>query len=168
MVIRKIQTSDANSLLNFFKELVLLDPERVERPEDVNKITKEMEEKWIEQRLTKEEKKDIFVLCGLNDEGKMVTEGEVERLPRWIERHVAEIRFGVLPQYDLIAEKTVEELIKTAKNNGIEVLMYFHLETQKAGINIMKKLGFESFGAIKNFYKRDKEYVDRIYLAKYL
>jgi len=168
MVIRKIENSDSDLLLNFLKELVALDPERVDRPEDVNKITKENEEKWIEQRLIKEGKKDIFVLCGLNGDGRIVAEGEVERLPRWIERHVAEIRFGVLPKYDLIAEEIVEKLIKIAKESGIEILMYFHLETQKTGINIMKKLGFESAGIVKKYYKRGEEYIDRIYLVKYL
>ncbi len=168
MTIRKIKTSDSELLLNFFKELVALDPERVERPGDVNKITEEAERKWIKQRLIKEEKKDIFVLCGLNDEGKIVIEGEVERLPRWIERHVAEIRFGVLPKYDDIAEELVKKLIEIAKENNIEILTYFHLDTQKTGIEIMKKLGFETMGSIKRYYKRDKEYIDRIYFVKYL
>ena len=168
MIIRKIEVKDKKSLLNFFKELVALDPERVERSEDVEKITEEMEEEWIRQRLIREDNKDIFVLCGLNDNKEIVTEGEIERLPRWIERHVAEIRFGVLPGYNSIAEKLLEKLIETAKKNDIEILTYFHLETQKTGLEIMKKLEFEASGKVKKYYKRGTEYIDRIYLVKYL
>jgi L-amino acid N-acyltransferase YncA len=168
MNIKKIEKNDRDLLLNFFSELVIADPERVERPEDVNKITKDDEEKWIEKRLTKENDKEIFVLCGLDETGKIVTEGEVERMTRWVEKHVAEIRFGVLPNHELIAEVMLENLIETAKNNNIEVLIYFHLETQKKGIEIMEKLGFESAGVIKKYYKKGDKYINRIYLVKYL
>jgi len=168
MIIRKIEKNDSELLLKFFSELVAVDPERVERPQDVAKITKEDEEKWIEKKLMQEDNKEIFVLCGFDENGKIVTEGEVERMPRWIEKHVAEIRFGVLPEYGAAAESVLKDLIKTAKDNGIEVLIYFHLATQKRGIEIMEKLGFETFGTIKNYYKREDEYIDRIYLAKYL
>lgn len=168
MIIRKIKIGDGGALLNFFKELVFLDKERVERPEDVNSITKEKENKWIKQRLIKEDQKDIFILCGVDSTGKIVVEGEVERLPRWIERHVAEIRFGMLPGHESIAKEVVKQLIKKAENNSIEILIYFHLETQKAGIKIMKKFGFKKFGRIKNYYKRNEKYINRLYLVKYL
>jgi len=168
MTIRKIKIGDSDLLLKYLNNLVALDTQRVDRPEDAGKITKENEEKWIEQRLAREEKKEIFVLCGLNESGEIVAEGEIERLPRWIERHVAEIRFGVLPGHEKIAEKIAEELIKTAKNNGIEILTYFHLETQKNGIDIMKGLQFTLMGVIKKYYKRGEEYINRIYLVRYL
>ena len=168
MIIRKIEVGDKESLLNFFKKLVELDPERVERSEDVEKITEEMEEEWIKQRLIKEDNSDIFVLCGLDDNGEIVVEGEIERSPRWIEKHVAEIRFGVLPGHDSVAEELLKKLIEIAKENNIEILTYFHLETQKTGLKIMEKLGFESMGKVKNYYKRGAEYIDRIYLVKHL
>lgn len=168
MIIRKIEVGDKESLLNFFKKLVELDPERVERSEDVEKITEEMEEEWIKQRLIKEDNSDIFVLCGLDDNGEIVVEGEIERSPRWIEKHVAEIRFGVLPGHDSVAEELLKKLIATAQENNIEILTYFHLETQKTGLKIMEKLGFESMGKVKNYYKRGAEYIDRIYLVKHL
>lgn len=168
MTIRKIKIEDNESLLSFFKELVIEDPERVERPEDVDKVTEEMEQEWIRQRLAREDRGDIFILCGLDNEGKMVIEGEVEKLPRWIEKHVAEIRFGLLPGHESVGEELVKELIKTAKENNIEILIYFHLETQKTGLRIMKKLGFIEFGRIRGYYKREKECIDRVYLVKYL
>lgn len=168
MAIRKIKIEDSILLLNFFKKLVVLDPERVERPEDVSKITEKMELDWVKKRIAREEKKDIFILCGLNERGEIVAEGEVEKLPRWIERHVAEIRFGLLPGYDSMGEELVKKLIETARDNHIEILTYFHLETQKTGLRIMKNLEFEPMGVIKKYYKRNGEYVNRAYLVKYL
>jgi len=168
MIIRKIKKSDRDLLLTFFSKLVALSPERVERPSDAKKITKKDEEKWIEKRLIKEKNKDIFDLCGIHENGEIVTEGEVERMPRWIEKHVAEIRFGVLPENEIIAENLLKNLTKTAKENNINILLYFHLETQKKGIQIMKNLGFEKFGVIKKYYKRENEYINRIYFVKYL
>lgn len=168
MNIRKIKKSDKNLLLKFFYDLVSLSPERVERLEDVINITQNDEERWIEKRLAREKNKEIFVLCGINENNGVVTEGEIERMPRWIEKHVAEIRFGVLPKYELTAEKLLKELIKKAKKNKIEILVYFHLESQKSGIKIVKKLGFKKFGVIKKYYKRRDKYINRIYFVKYL
>lgn len=168
MIIRKIQKDDAVNLLKYFNTLVNVDPERVERAEDVAKITLDNEVKWIENQLSKEDNKEIFLLCGLDDNGDIVAEGEVEKLPRWIERHVAEIRFAVLPENNLVAETLIQELFEKAKNNGIEVLLYFHLETQKRGIEIMEKLGFEKMGVVEKYYKRNGDYIGRIYMVKNL
>lgn len=109
----------------------------------------------------------MFVLC-CEANGKIVAEGEVERKKRWIERHVAEIRFGVLPSYETEAYQMIKQLMQIAKKNEIEVLIYFHLVTQKSGLNIMNKAGFKIFGTLKNYYKRKKEYINRVYMMKIL
>ncbi len=168
MYIRKIKLNDCTLMLDFFSKLVLLSPERVERPEDVKKISIENEIKWIKNRIEKEKEKEIFVLCGTNDKGEIIAEAEIERMPRWIEKHVAEIRFGVLPGYENLAENITKKLISVAKKNGIKILIYFHLETQKEGIKIIKKLGFKKFGIVKRYYKRHKNYINRLYFVKYL
>lgn len=170
MEIRKIKKDDAANLLKYFTQLVNTDPERTERPEDVNKITEDAERLWIESRLDKEDKKEFFALCVSNDNGNIVAEGEIEKMPRWIEKHVAEIRFAMLPDVDFIeaTKNMIGELIKKAKENDIKVLLYFHLKTQKRGIEIMQDLGFEELGVVKNYYKRGDEYIDRVYLVKYL
>ena len=165
--IREIRPEDAHGLLAYFRELVRVDPERVERPSDVDKITIEAEHAWIAKRQADETAGEMFVAC-VAVAGKIVGEGEVERGKRWIERHVAEIRFAVLPDYAHVARPLVEELVARARANGVEVLIYFHLESQTRGLRIMSECGFAVSGRVPRYYKRGSCYVDRLYLTKQL
>lgn len=163
--VREVQLLDAERLLCFFQELTKEDRERVERPQDARHITLRKEKHWIQERINKTNRKEMFAFIGIVN-GKVVAEGEVERMPRWIERHVAEIRIGVLPSYEVITPFLIEKLLVMARKNKIEILVYFHLETQKRGIKVMKNAGFLGVGRIKGYYKRGNEYTDRLYLAK--
>jgi len=167
MQIRKITTNEAEALLVYLKELVLQDRERVEDINYFNSFSLLDEEKWIEDKINGEATGEIFVRVADQD-GLITAEGEVEKLKRPIEKHVAEIRFGVLPGNEESGEKIVEDLIKTAQDNGIKILLYFHLSTQKIGIEIVKKLGFELMGEIKDYYQFSDRAVDRVYYVKYL
>lgn len=165
--VRKILETDAEGLLQYFNQLVALDPERVERPEDAKKLDLELELNWIRKRLSGEVENEMYTLC-IECEGGIVAVGEIERGKRWIERHVGELRFGVLPEFHFAASKMVQELLSWGKATGIEVVLYFHLETQSKGIRTMKELGFKDCGRISKYYKRANQYVDRIYLSKSL
>lgn len=165
--IRKIRISDAEKLLKFLNEMVKLDTERAERLEDVRNMTINDEINWIKDRLEPEKKKEMFVLrCEVNRE--IVSVGEIEKSKRWIDRHVAEIRFSALPGHEDSVIQMLRQLIKIAKKNGVKVLIYFHLASQRIGLPIIRKLRFYQAGVIKNYYKRRGEYVDRIYMAKSL
>ncbi|MBI1984930.1 MAG: GNAT family N-acetyltransferase [Candidatus Wildermuthbacteria bacterium] len=165
MEVRKIQLSDAEELLHFFQELVKKDRERVERPQDARHTTLKKERQWIQERIHKANKREMFAFIGRVDK-KVVAEGEIERTPRWIEKHIAEIRMGILPDCESITPLLIERLLATAKKNKIEILVYFHLKTQRKGIKAMKKAGFSDAGRIKRYYKRGKKYIDRLYLTK--
>jgi hypothetical protein len=166
--IRELRLEDAEGLLDYFRELVRTDPERVERPDDADKITLESQRAWIARRQQAQATGEMFAACALVD-GKIVAEGEVERAKRWIERHVAEIRFGVLPVHAAqVAPQLVEVLVVRARDAGLEVLTYFHLETQTRGLGVMRSSGFDAAGRIPRYYKRGAEYVDRIYLVRVL
>lgn len=165
--IRKIRVSDARALLDYFNELVKLDTKRVERPKDARKITIKDEINWVKTRIEDEKNKEMFVLVG-EVNGKIIVEGEIERKKRWIERHVAEIRFAVLPKFEDVAHELIRQLLTTTKRNKLEILMYFHLSTQKSGLNIMSKHGFKRLGVIKRYYKSGNKYTNRIYLIKYI
>ena len=164
MSIRKITIEDGSAMLDFFKRLVKEDPERVERPVDIAKLTVADELTWIDQRVDREKSRKLFDRIDVKEK-EIVAEGEIERMKRWIEKHVAELRFGVLPGHEEVAQELVQELIGIAKVNDIEVLLYFHLATQKAGISVVKKAGFYEVGRIKNYYKNKDLYIDRIYMA---
>ncbi|MEK7554843.1 MAG: GNAT family N-acetyltransferase [Patescibacteria group bacterium] len=163
MEIREFNIQDAAAALAFFRKLVHEDPERVERPQDVARLTIADEKRWIQERTDKEKAGEFFTRVAI-EETSIVAEGEVERMKRWIERHVAELRFGVLPGNEVAAEKLVQKLIRVARAHGIEVLIYFHLATQKRGIRIAEKVGFRAIGKAKRYYKRGKTYTDRVYM----
>lgn len=165
--IREIQIGDAEGLLEFFEKLVEADPERVERIEDVKAFDVQKEQEWIKHRLDTAQKQEMFALVAESEQG-IVAEGEIERFKRWPERHVAEIRFGSLPGYEETALQMVNQLEKIAKNNNIELLLFFHFATAKSAIGIMRQAGFQQVGRISKYYKRGSEYIDRVYLAKNL
>lgn len=165
--IRRLQETDANALLQYFGLLVALDQERVERPEDAQKLDLASEVNWIKKRLHGETEQELFTLC-IESNGAIVAVGEIERGKRWIERHVAELRFGVLPDFHGVASELVEELLAWGKSIGIEIVTYFHLESQSNGLRTMTEAGFKECGRIPKYYKRGTRYVDRIYLCKSL
>lgn len=168
MTIRPVQPEDAEKALTFFRTLVTVDQERVERPEDVAHISIENERRWLETLIQKESEKSLFARIGVLDTGEIGALAEVERKPRWIEQHVAEVRFGALPEYGDLARETVKACITEAEASGITELFYFHLETQSTGIQIMKDLGFVECGRIERYYRRGDNYISRIYLSKSL
>lgn len=169
MNIRKAKLADAQSLITYFNKLVVEDTARVEKSTHAKEITLEMEKKWILQRLEKEENNNLFMRIIEDGGNGIVGSGEVERKSRWIEQHVAEIRYAILPSYKEHAHLLVGNLIDIAKVNNISLLIYFHLETQVHGLSTMKSLGFKEAGRFENYYLLENgEYVDRILLQKTL
>ncbi|KTB56172.1 hypothetical protein AO066_29285 [Pseudomonas fluorescens] len=166
MEFKQPSSQDAVALLAFFSQLVERDPERVERPTDVLLLNPDKEAIWIGKLLEKEAAGEAIVLCVLNKASVIVGLGEVERRPRWIERHVAEIRFGLLPDYAEEGRELVRLLETRAKAIGIECLYYFHLATQSQGIAVVKACGFELAGTLPGYYKRESGYVDRVFYTK--
>lgn len=162
---RQPQPQDASRLLDFFKRLVLLDPERVEQASSVNKISLAMERQWLRRRLTIMKAGELLIRIG--DSGdKILVVAEIQRKPRWIERHVGEIRFGMIPGEGEVAKKVLTQIIEEARDCGIETLIYCHLQTQTAGLSIMRSLRFTNAGRIKRYYKRGGSYIDRVYLER--
>lgn len=165
--IRHLEDDDASALLEYFRELVTADRERVERPEDVARLTVADEQKWIRARARDLSTSDLIARCAV-DEGRIVAIGELQRMQRWIERHVAEIRFGALPGNAAAATLLVEELLEIAARANIRVLLFFHLETQHLGLTVMSACGFREVGRIPGYYCRGDVLTDRVYLVKQL
>jgi hypothetical protein len=163
--LRVLSAGDAEALLAYFRRLVAEDPERVERPEDASRLTVEDERQWIASRETAERAGEMSVLC-IEEERRIVAVGEVERMRRWIERHVAELRFGCLPDRIELALPLVEQLVLRAEAMGIEVLVYFHLATQARGLEVVRRAGFEECGRIPGYYRKSEGDIDRVYFTR--
>lgn len=169
-MIRKITTEDAEKLLSFIRELVKVDPERVETMKFAQKMTISDEVSWIETLLKKERQGNMITRC-YEMNGKIAVLAHVQRLPRTIESHMGDIRIGFLPEFFKEAEETGKALITQARNIQIESLIYFHFATQKNGIRLMKELGFVEVGTYKKYYKRISsngkiQYTDQIHMQK--
>jgi hypothetical protein len=163
---RKPEVSDAAGALSFFLKLVVQDTQRVERFEDVSKLTMLDEIAWLENLAKRIDRDEMRSVIGVNADEEIVMLGEIERRPRWVEKHVAEIRFGLLPSHQVEGAKLVLLLEELAKELKIEVLIYFHLETQQIGLEIMRQSGFVECGRIEKYYKMPSHYVDRIFMMK--
>lgn len=166
MLIDIPKVADAEKLLRYFSTLVEKDTNRVERIDDVRKISIKMEEDWISSLLLKQSEGAYAARCVYNSLGEIIGLGEIEKRPRWIERHVAEIRFGLLPDNFISGIDLIRTLEGLACDMGVEVLYYFHLRTQQQGLDIMKECQYKEAGVIENYYKIGETYVDRIYLQK--
>ncbi|WP_416772905.1 GNAT family N-acetyltransferase [Pseudomonas sp. RHF3.3-3] len=166
MRFKQPSVQDAESLLSFFIRLVGEDSERVERSEDVSLLTQSMEEAWVGQLIEKEHDGEGIAICVLDESSAIVGLGEVERRSRWIERHVAEIRFGLLPGYHAQGVALIELLQQRARGIDIEVLYYFHLATQRQGIEVVRSCGFEYSGSIPDYYKKEGIYISREFYSK--
>lgn len=167
VAIRGISLVDAEPLRDFFRLLTRQDRQRAVSPEEAAAVTLEQERAWISARLEREKAGEMIVLC-CAENGRILAEGEVERLPRKVERHAAEIRFGVLEGYGREALRLVESLVERSEQAGIEVLIYFHLATQAIGLDTMRSAGFQEIGRIPRYYKMGEAYVDRVYMVKLL
>lgn len=167
LFVRPIVEFDASAMLDFFQQLVVQDPERVERAQEVLGMSVDMERSWIQKRLKEEMAGERFALCA-DAGGGIVAVGEVERLKRWYERHVAEIRFGILPGHAQAGLELVRALAGKAAANGIEILVRYELSTQQTGLEVARQAGFEEAGRVPGYYRRPVGDVDRVCLTQSL
>ena len=79
--------------------MVTTDPERVEQIDKVGKLTIGEEIRWLLCILEKMKSGNYYTLCLRGSDDMLLGFGEIERKQRTIERHVAELRFGLLPGY---------------------------------------------------------------------
>lgn len=167
MQILPVNEVTPEALLAYFHALVELDDKRVERPEDVAKLSLADEQRWINTLTQRTVNQEGVSFC-IKINNDVIGLGEVERKPRWIERHTAEIRFGILPGYKHEGKLLVRELVAVAKNINITTLYYFHLQSQTQGIEIITESNFTYAGKLRNYYKQGAQYLDRVFFERLL
>ncbi|WP_017255025.1 hypothetical protein [Pseudomonas tolaasii] len=155
------------ALLSYFHTLVQLDNKRVERAEDVAKLSLADEQRWINTLTQRTVNREGASFC-IKIDNDVIGLGEVERKPRWIERHTAEIRFGILPGYKPEGKLLVSALVAAARDIDITTLYYFHLESQAQGIEIITESDFNYAGKLRNYYKQGAHYLDRLFFERLL
>ena len=160
--------SDAQDLLKFVKCLVTIDTERVEQIDKVDKLTIKDEVQWLSVILEKMKSGNYHTLCLRDSNNLLLGFGEIECRPRAMEKHVAELRFGLLPSYVEAGKYLVQSLENIARTMAIKLIYYFHLATQHQGLQVMQNSGYSHAGCLEGYYLKEGIYIDRIYLAKQL
>ncbi len=167
MQVRKLKIEDAESLLKYFKELVVQDKFRGEKLADVEKFSVESEKSWIKERLDDEVQGKLAARV-VEDDGDIIAESEILVPQRSVDTHTGDFRLGILPEKAGLGEDLVKEMLAIAKNQlNLELLHYFHFENQ-VGVKLLLDQGFQLAGKIPGYYKQSGEYFDRVYLYKNL
>lgn len=102
--------------------------------------------------------------------GKIVGMVDIRRGRYLKTHHVAEIGICILKGYRRkgIGKKLMERAIEWAKKMGVMKAEVEVFATNKAAIALYKRLGFEEEGRRKKHYKIMGEYVDGIFMGKFL
>ncbi len=168
MKIRLIEPDDAKKLMVFFGKLVSEDPNRAETLQDVQARTIEKENGRTLQRISDNESDECISLVISNDEN-IYGDCEIKRLKRLVDRHVGELSFGILTGFEDYGKQMIDGLLQKAKEIGIELVYFVHLESQVRGIKLVSELGFQQSGKIDKYYKlENKNYISRVIYTKIL
>jgi len=161
--IRKMRVTDAAALAKWFNKFVDQDVGVVENFH----VNSKQEESYIKDMLAKEKTGEASCrLILLN--GRIVGKADLLPLKRYIDKHVAEISFGILMGESEMGITLLAELEKIAIKEGLEQIIYFILSNNEYFIKIFSSLGYKEVGRIKNFYKKESSYFDRVILQKEL
>lgn len=154
--IREALAEDAAELIEYMK-MVGGETDNLTFGEEGLPLTIEQEEQFLDS--IHEDKRSVHLVACKS--GEIIGDGSIKELPRRMS-HRAELGISVKRKYwNLgIGSKIIEELIKYAKANGIEIL---HLEVRRDNVNaihLYEKFGFKRIGTSPAFFKIDGEYVD--------
>lgn len=154
--IREALAEEAGKLIEYMK-IVGGETENLTFGEEGLPITIEQEEQFLNS--IHEDKKSVQLIACKS--GEIIGDGGINGLPRRM-CHRAELGISVKRKYwnSGIGSRIMEELIKYAKANEIEIL---NLEVRKDNVNaihLYEKFGFKHIGTSPAFFKMDGEYVD--------
>lgn len=156
IIIREALAEDANQILAYTK-IVGGETENLTFGETGFPVTLEQEEKFLES--VHDDKTSIYLVAC--KDGEMIGEGSLSGLPRRM-CHRAELGITVRKNYwgQGIGSLLMKELIKYAKENGIEIL---NLEVRSDNVNaihLYEKFGFRHIGTSPAYFRIDGKYVD--------
>lgn len=154
--IREALAEDAEQIIAYLK-IVGGETENLTFGESGLPITIEQEEIFL-KRVHDDKTSVHLIAC---KDGEIIGDGGLSGLPRRM-CHRARLRLSVRKKYwnHGIGSKLMKELIKYAKENGIEIL---NLEVRSDNVNaihLYEKFGFKNIGKSPAFFKIDGKYVD--------
>lgn len=128
-------------------------------------VTVKSEQKYIENYLinSKKSASSSFVIL---DDHVIIGKADISPLLRYIDKHVAEIGYGILKDNSRAGLQLLKYVEETMKKRKFEIALYCILARNKYFRSLFKKAGFKEVGKIVKFYKTKKGYDNRIILEK--
>lgn len=157
-----IRIEDAKLLSEWFNTFVDQDVGIVENYH----VTPDQESSYILSLLEKIDKKRIFSYILKDNESRIVGKIDLIPLQRYADKHIVEISFGILKENIDEGGKLLSYAQGLLKQLGYEQMIYYILSNNSLFINLFTSCGFSIVGRIKNFYKKNGNYFDRIILQK--
>ena len=166
IIIRKVKQADYSELFKFINKGI----KETDFMFRSTPITKKEEKLWFSTIMNEIKKKNSsMVVADLS--GKIVGNSSVNRNFGEKSSHVGDIGVIVLKEYwrSGIGTKLMEKSIKLAKNELKLTLLTLDVHGDNiAGRKLYEKLGFVELGALPKAIKRNKNYVDKIFMYKVL
>jgi RimJ/RimL family protein N-acetyltransferase len=163
MEIREMQTTDSKQFVEFYEKLANECEYLPIAPEEVDEKTEK-----ILKHIEKENKLKRVFIAVEND--KIVGFIGIKRIHFARLRHVAKLIIGVLDDYKRqgIGTKLMEFVEKWAKENEIRKLELTVVEDNDPAVEFFEEMDFEKEGTREKAVKIKGEYLDEIFMAKYL
>ena len=164
VTIREASVDDAQELISVVKEYIE-DSEYIPYTKGEFNPTIEFEKEWIQ---TLNDQKNSLLLLAIHD-GKIIGNISVNGSQRNMAAHTACIGIGLLREWRNkgVGSILFNSVIEWAKKNSqLEILWLETYATNKEGMTLYKKYGFEQDGIQKNFIKlSDNEYADNLMMS---
>lgn len=164
VTIRPAQLTDAENLRETVKKY-LGDSAYIPKSSDEFKLTVADEQSWICSFI---EKENSLLLVAVS-EGRIIGNIDVTGHTRHAMMHTAVIGMGMLSEWRNLGLGTalMQQAVDWARNNPILETLWLEVYTEnEAGIALYKNSGFEECGTVKNFFKHDGRYFDKLTMCR--
>lgn len=154
--IREALVKDAEQIIAYTK-IVGGETENLTFGDSGFPVTLEQEENYLES--VHDDKTSVHLVACEN--GEIIGDGSLRGLPRRM-CHRAEVGLTVKRKYwnQGVGSALMEELIKYARENGIEILNLDVRSDNVNAIHLYEKFGFKHIGTSPAYFKIDGNYVD--------
>lgn len=159
LTIRRLMLEDMEKVTLWFNRLVDEQPGIVES----TKAKSLTDNSFIEDQVALMEEGRFFCLVATYG-AEIVAKVDVKPLKRTVDRHIAELSFGVLREYREAGVALLKEVVRQARAGGLKGLLYYVMSCNTLFQEIFKAVDFVKCGVIPRFYHVDDTYWDRVIL----
>ena len=164
ILIRKAKPEDAINLRATVR-IYLDESDYIPKSSDEFKLSVEEEESWISSFA---EKKNSLLLVALHED-HIVGNIDITGSVRNAMKHTGVIGMGMLYEWRNLGLGTalMQQAINWAQHNDLLEMLWLEVYTENTeGIRLYKNMGFEECGIVKNFFKHNDRYFDKLTMSR--